>query len=115
MEVFFQWSIMLLGILGVVQLGEFLSIWLHRPPHRPVSFSVMPLSGQIENIDQLLGYFQEVALWSPESQLAFVIDCGLSPQSADDCRRWCRDKKRVTFCTQKEYQEICKGVQDTVY
>ena len=29
MEVFFQWSIMLLGILGVVQLGEFLSIWLH--------------------------------------------------------------------------------------
>ena len=32
----------------------------------------MPLSGQIENIDQLLGYFQEVALWSPESQLAFV-------------------------------------------
>ena len=45
MEVFFQWSIMLLGILGVVQLGEFLSIWLHRPPRRPVSFSVMPLSG----------------------------------------------------------------------
>ena len=70
---------------------------------------------QIENIDQLLGYFQEVALWSPESQLAFVIDCGLSPQSADDCRRWCRDKKRVTFCTHKEVQEICKGVQDTVY
>ena len=52
---------------------------------------------------------------SPESQLAFVIDCGLSPQSADDCRRWCQDKKRVTFCTQKEFQEICKGVQDTVY
>ena len=68
-----------------------------------------------ENIDQLLGYFQEVALWSPESQLAFVIDCGLSPQSANDCRRWCQDKKRVTFCTQKEFQEICKGVQDTVY
>lgn len=35
MEVFFQWSIMLLGILGVVQLGEFLSIWLHRPAAPP--------------------------------------------------------------------------------
>lgn len=92
MEVFFQWSIMLLGILGVVQLGEFLSIWLHRPPRRPVSFSVMPLSGQIENIDQLLGYFQEVALWSPESQLAFVIDCGLSPRAPTTAAAGARTK-----------------------
>ena len=37
MEVFLQWGIMLLGILGVVQLGELLSIWLRRPKKRPTS------------------------------------------------------------------------------
>ena len=92
MEVFLQWGIMLLGILGVVQLGELLSIWLRRPKKRPTSFCVMPLHGSIGNVEQVLTYFQEVALWSPEVQLAFVIDCGLEERSALACKEWCNQK-----------------------
>lgn len=58
MEVFLQWGIMLLGILGVVQLGELLSIWLRRPKKRPASFCVMPLHGSIGNVEQVLTYFR---------------------------------------------------------
>lgn len=115
MEVFLQWGIMLLGILGVVQLGELLSIWLRRPKKRPTSFCVMPLHGSIGNVEQVLTYFQEVALWSPEVQLAFVIDCGLEEHSALACKEWCNQKNRLIFCTQKEFEDICKGFQDRVY
>lgn len=57
MEVFLQWGIMLLGILGVVQLGELLSIWLRRPKKRPTSFCVRPLHGSIGNVEQVLTLF----------------------------------------------------------
>ena len=115
MEVFLQWVIMLLGILGVVQLGELFSIWAHRPAKKVPCFAVMPLSGEIQNVGLLLDYFQEVAMWSPESPLALVIDCGLTDQCAADCKLWCSSNKRVSFCTQKEFLEICKAAQDTVY
>ena len=115
MEVFVHWGIMLLGILGIVQLGELFSIWVRRPKKKPPIFSVMPLDGEIVNLEQVLGYFQETALWSPEASLAFVIDCGLSEQSAQQCREWCTGKNRLIFCTQKEFSDICKGRKDKVY
>ncbi len=115
MEVFLKWSIMLLGIFGLVQLSELIFIWMRRPQNKPAVFSVLPLSGKISNPEQTLTYFQEVALWSPESQLAFVIDCGMEQQSAKVCRNWCENKSRLIFCTQKEFAEICKGTQDKVY
>lgn len=115
MEVFIHWAIMFLGILGMIQLGELISIWMRRPKHHHPVISVLPLSGAPNNIEQLLGYFQETALWSPECQLAFVLDCGLSAASAQECRSWCENKSRLIFCSQKEFEEICKGLQDTLY
>ena len=114
MEVFLRFAAMLLGILGAVQLGEVFSIWLRRPKERPPISWVLPLSGEVEDVEQILGYFQEVAMWSPESQLAFVVDCGLGAQSARLCKLWC-EGTRLIFCTQKEFQEICKGSEDKVY
>lgn len=114
MEVFLRFAAMLLGILGAVQLGEVFSIWLRRPKQRPSIFTVIPLSGQIEDTEQVLGYFQEVAVWSPESQLAFVVDCGLDEESARMCRLRC-EGTRLIFCSQKEFQEVCKGGRDKVY
>ena len=73
MELFCQWCIMLLGIFGLVQLSELIFIWMRRPQQKPPVFSVLPLSGKVKNPEQTLTYFQEVALWSPESQLAFVL------------------------------------------
>lgn len=115
MVVFVQWGLMLLGILGAVQLWELLSIWFCRPQKVPSIFSVIALDGELQNPEQLLKYFQEAAVWSPECQLAFVIDCGLSKKSADECREWCKGKSRLIFCTQKEFSDICKGIKDKVY
>ena len=55
MEVFLRFAAMLLGILGAVQLGEVFSIWLRRPKERPSIFSVLPLSGEIDDVEQILG------------------------------------------------------------
>ena len=54
MEVFLRFAAMLLGILGAVQLGEVFSIWLRRPKERPSIFSVLPLSGEIDDVEQIL-------------------------------------------------------------
>ncbi len=115
MELFCQWCIMLLGIFGLVQLSELIFIWMRRPQQKPPVFSVLPLSGKVKNPEQTLTYFQEVALWSPESQLAFVLDCGMEEESKKICRSWCENKSRLIFCTQKEFEEICKPPKDKVY
>ena len=77
--------------------------------------SVWKYSSDVCSSDLVLTYFQEVALWSPEVQLAFVIDCGLEEHSALACKEWCNQKNRLIFCTQKEFEDICKGFQDRVY
>lgn len=115
MQLFLRWAILFLGILGMIQFGELISLWMRRPKHPPTVITVLPLSGTPSNLELLLGYFQEAALWSPECQLAFVLDCGLSDASARECRSWCENRSRLIFCTQKEFEEICKGLQDTLY
>lgn len=82
MEVLVQWVLMLLAILGLVQLGEMICLWSRRPKKRPASFSVLPVSGRLNDPQTVLDYFEQVAAWSPESCLAFVIDCGLDEESA---------------------------------
>lgn len=82
MEVLVQWVLMLLAILGLVQLGEMICLWSRRPKKRPASFSVLPVSGRLNDPQIVLDYFEQVAAWSPESCLAFVIDCGLDEESA---------------------------------
>ena len=96
MQLFLRWAILFLGILGMIQLGELISLWMRRPKHPPTVITVLPLSGT-------------------ECQLAFVLDCGLSDASARECRSWCENRSRLIFCSQKEFEEICKGLQDTLY
>ena len=86
MEVLVQWVLMLLAILGLVQLGEMICLWSRRPKKRPASFSVLPVFGRLNDPQTVLDYFEQVAAWSPESCLAFVIDCGLDEESAALCR-----------------------------
>ena len=106
MEVLVQWVLMLLAILGLVQLGEMICLWSRRPKKRPDSFSVLPVSGRLNDPQTVLDYFEQVAAWSPESCLAFVIDCGLDEESAALCRG---------ACAQQEFARICKETQDGVY
>ena len=73
MEVLVQWVLMLLAILGLVQLGEMICLWSRRPKKRPASFSVLPVSGRLNDPQTVLDYFEQVAAWSPESCLAFLI------------------------------------------
>lgn len=77
--------------------------------------SVLPVSGSLNDPQTVLDYFEQVAAWSPESCLAFVIDCGLDEESAALCRRACAQHRRLHFCTQKEFARICKETQDGVY
>ena len=115
MEVLVQWVLMLLAILGLVQLGEIICLWSRRPKKSPASFSVLPVSGRLNDPQTVLDYFEQVAAWSPESCLAFVIDCGLDEESAALCRGACAQHRRLHFCTQQEFARICKETQDGVY
>ena len=115
MEVLVQWVLMLLAILGLAQLGEMICLWSRRPKKRPASFSVLPVSGRLNDPQTVLDYFEQVAAWSPESCLAFVIDCGLDEESAALCRGACAQHRRLHFCTQQEFARICKETQDGVY
>ena len=61
MEVLVQWVLMLLAILGLVQLGEMICLWSRRPKKRPASFSVLPVSGRLNDPQTVLDYFEQVA------------------------------------------------------
>ncbi len=89
MEVLVQWVLMLLAILGLVQLGGDDLPLVAPTEKRPDSFSVLPVSGRLNDPQTVLDYFEQVAAWSPESCLAFVIDCGLDEESAALCRGAC--------------------------
>ena len=58
MEVLVQWVLMLLAILGLVQLGEMICLWSRRPKKRPASFSVLPVSGRLNDPQTVLDYFE---------------------------------------------------------
>ena len=72
-------------------------------------------AGRLNDPQTVLDYFEQVAAWSPESCLAFVIDCGLDEESAALCRGACAQHRRLHFCTQQEFARICKETQDGVY
>ena len=76
MEVLVQWVLMLLAILGLVQLGEMICLWSRRPKKRPASFSVLPVSGRLNDPQIVLDYFEQVAAWSPESCLPLSSTAG---------------------------------------
>ena len=56
MEVLVQWVLMLLAILGLVQLGEMICLWSRRPKKRPASFSVLPVSGRLNDPQPVLAW-----------------------------------------------------------
>lgn len=101
-------------IFGVIKIAEFLCLWIRRPVHRPQICNLLPLCGHLSDPETLLFYFESVASWSPESQAGVVLDCGLDKESYEACKKWCANS-RLIFCTQKEWEEICKGSTDKVY
>ena len=72
MEVLVQWVLMLLAILGLVQLGEMICLWSRRPKKRPASFSVLPVSGRLNDPQTVLDYFEQVAAWTLSSTAGWM-------------------------------------------
>ena len=114
MELILQWTILILCILGVIKGAELFCLWFRRPGQPPKIHLVLPLQGHLEEPQAVLSYFEKTAMWCPEIREALVMDCGLDEESALECKKLCQDS-RLTYFTQKDFQEICKARKDKVY
>lgn len=115
MSIVIHWLMMVLGVFGVIELTGMLSVWWYRPKNPPDCMTVIPVKGELENAEQVLGYLKEVAQWSPESQRALLVDCGLDPHSRHLCEMLCQEDDRVEFCSWEKLASVCKEKGDVLY
>ena len=74
------WGLMgLLMILGLAQIWEWILLYLFSPKVPLLRYSIIPLSGDLENAEQLLNYIKMTSV----GNITVLLDEGLSEQSRE--------------------------------
>ena len=106
----FSWCLCgFLMILGLAQLWEALLLWWYRPKLPLLRYEVVPLSGQVENGEQLLPFLR---LTTAGRQL-LLLDFGLDSQSRNLLRQLCSEQG-ACFLTPEEAEELLFEANDLV-
>lgn len=107
------WSVVgFLMILGIVQLAEYVLLFWNRPKLGLRRYTVVPLAGEIENMEQLLRYIRLVANWEDGESLILVLDQGMDDNSRELCRCFCRHYPEVRLMSPEETAALVLGKEN---
>lgn len=103
------WSITgFLVVLGLAQLWELILLRWYRPKLPLLRWELIPLSGSVENMEQLLRYVE----LSSAGTAVFFVDQGLDYASRELCRHFCQQTEGIYLLTEQEAQTMIFAQND---
>ena len=88
-----------LMVLGMIYIGGRVSDWIHRPKILPGMTVIIPFSGSVDNIEQILRYIYNNIRWNgcPKGSI-ILLDRGMSISTRYRCDLFCRDNPAFVIC-----------------
>lgn len=86
-------------VLGISQFLEIISLWVQQPKKMPPCALVLLAKGEMENIEQVLGFCKAKAWETKGCRRVIVVDKGLSKNSRSICQILCENQP--CFCVAK--------------
>lgn len=92
--------VLLLAGIGASQLLFVAASWLVRPRHAPGDIFILPVRGEVENIEQILRYYESRLHQDFRDKMSRVIilDLGASDGTLEVCRRLCDGRSDMVLC-----------------
>ncbi|MEG1869682.1 MAG: hypothetical protein RR205_02410 [Oscillospiraceae bacterium] len=97
----------ILMILGLTHILGQISKWLWRPNYLPKTVTIIPLKGEIENLEQLVRFCRANIKWEGNHHSSgeiILLDIGLDAATLESCIRLCNEGKEISFCTEESLQ-----------
>ncbi len=93
--------ILFLAVVGVVQIIAWIKYFLLKPEQEVTAYLALPISGHVENIEQLLRYYRHRLEWDMPSagvEKIIITDEGMDAATAEVCRKFCSENPCVCIC-----------------
>lgn len=94
-------------ILSLSQLWEWFLLFWNRPKAPLLRYTLIPLSGSVENMEQLLRY---IRLTCAGSQV-LLLDRGMDYASRELCRHFCRGEGFLRLLTEEEVKKLLEEME----
>lgn len=96
-----------LMVSGMIFIVEQVSAWLWRPKELPLLTLVLPLKGEIENVEQVVRYYINSMKWQTPAQSwrIFLLDQGIGEETREQCLYLVRGKENIFLVTGAELEQ----------
>ncbi len=94
-----------LMILGIVQLTEFILLFWNRPTWELARYLTVPLSGHVENMEQLIRYLRILTQWEDGRSEIFLLDIGMDDESREVCSLYCEQNEELHLVSAQQLAE----------
>ncbi|MBQ8599357.1 MAG: hypothetical protein IJ411_04495 [Oscillospiraceae bacterium] len=95
-------------VLGLAQLWEVILLRWYCPKLPLLRYELIPLSGSVENMEQLLRYVE----LSSAGTVVLFVDRGLDYASRELCRHFCQQSEGMLLLTEQEVQAMIFAQND---
>jgi hypothetical protein len=97
-------SIAVLILLTIITTVEVWKLFLTAPKKKLPLWTVIPVSGKVENIEEVLRQVQGSIMWEKiPSKRAVILDLNADPTTLDICRKFCEDSPLFTICNKDDF------------
>ena len=94
--------------MGLAQLWEVILLRWYCPKLPLLRYELIPLSGSVENMEQLLRYVE----LSSAGTVVLFVDRGLDYASRELCRHFCQQSEGMLLLTEQEVQAMIFAQND---
>lgn len=93
--------ILFFSAVGIVQIMAWIKYLLLKPEQKVTAYLMLPVSGHVENIEQLLRYYCHRLEWDLPSagvEKLVIVDEGMDDSTSEICRKFCLENTAICFC-----------------
>jgi hypothetical protein len=97
-------SIAVLILLTIITTVEVWKLFLTAPKKKLPLWTVIPVSGRVENIEELLRQVKGSVMWDKiPAKRVVILDLNADPATLDICKKFCEDSPLFTICNKDEF------------
>lgn len=105
METVFYIALLLAAVIGFAHIFEIFENWLLKPRKKVNTVTIVPLSGHIEDVEQIIRDLKSGDCLKRETQY-LLADTGMDKETRDICETLCSKDLSVTFCESYQISDL---------
>jgi hypothetical protein len=97
-------SIAVLILLTIITTVEVWKLFLTAPKKKLPLWTVIPISGKIDNIEEMLRQVEGSVMWEKiPAKRVVILNLNADPTTLDICRKFCEDSPLFTIYNKDEF------------